>query len=134
MTQQCALTAQKTSCALGCIPGSVGSQTREGILPLCSALVRPAPGVLCPALEPSAQNRHGAVGAGPDEATAVARGLEHLCCGERLRELRLFILEKRRLQGDLIAVFQYLKWAYKKDGDKLFGRACCESQGVVVSN
>jgi len=22
--------------------------------------------------------------------------------------------------------FQYLKWAYKKDGDKLFSRACCD--------
>ncbi|KAK4826189.1 hypothetical protein QYF61_006133 [Mycteria americana] len=45
---------------------------------------------------------------------------------ERLRELGLFRLEKRRLQGHLIAAFQYLKGAYKKDGDKLFSRACCD--------
>ena len=36
----------------------------------------------------------------------------------------MFSLEKRRLQGDLIVVFQYLKEAYKKDGDGLFDRVC----------
>jgi len=35
-------------------------------------------GVLCPALEPSAQDRHGAVGVGPGEATKMIQGLEHL--------------------------------------------------------
>ncbi|KAK4816288.1 hypothetical protein QYF61_014586 [Mycteria americana] len=52
----------------------------------------------------------------------MIRGLEHLSCEDRLRELGLFSLEKRRLQGYLIAAFQYLKGAYKKDGDRLFTR------------
>jgi len=56
----------------------------------------------------------------------MIRGLEHLSCEERLRELGLFCLEKRRLQGDLRAAFQYLKGAYKKDGNKLFSRACSD--------
>jgi len=35
-------------------------------------------------------------------------------------------LEKTTLQGDLTAAFQYLKGAYKKDGDNLFSRASCD--------
>jgi len=56
----------------------------------------------------------------------MIRGLEHLSCEERVRELGLFSLEKRRLRGDLRAAFQYLKGTYKKDGDILFSRACCD--------
>ena len=50
------------------------------------------------------------------------RGLEHLPCEDRLRELVLFSLEKRGLQGDFVAAFQYLKRAYKEEGSQLFER------------
>ena len=105
MSRQYALIAQKAKRALGCIPSSVGSRSREVILPLCPALLRTPLGVLRPALEPSAQDRPGAVGAGPEEAPAMIRGLEPLCCEERLGELGLFSLGKRRLRGDLTEAF-----------------------------
>ena len=56
----------------------------------------------------------------------MIRGLEHLSCEDRLRELKLFSPEKRRLWGDLVAAFQYLKGAYKKAGEGLFTRACSD--------
>ena len=52
----------------------------------------------------------------------MVRGLEQLCCEERLRELGLFSWEKRRVWGDLIVAFQYLKGAYEQKGERLFTR------------
>ena len=58
----------------------------------------------------------------------MIQGLEHLSYDERLRELGLFSLEKRRLWGDLIVAFQYLKGAYRKDEDKPFSKVCCDGK------
>ena len=38
----------------------------------------------------------------------------------------LFGLEKRRLRGHLTAALQYLKGAYRKDGEGLFIRECSD--------
>jgi len=65
MSHQCVLAAQKANRILGRIKSGVASRSREGILPLCSG--ETPPGVLHPALEPSAQEGHGAVGASPEE-------------------------------------------------------------------
>ena len=50
--------------------------------------------------------------------------MEHLSYEDRLRELGLFSMEKRRLQETCL-VFQYLQGDYEKERDRLFRRVCC---------
>jgi len=127
MNQQSAHAAQKANSVLRCIKRIVASRMREGILPLWLCSGETPPGVLHSALEPSAQERHEPVRAGPEEGHRNDQRAGTALLGGKAERVETVQPGEEKAPGDLTVAFQDLKGAYNKDRFKLFSRACSES-------
>ena len=128
LARQLALTAQKANRALGCSKSSVASGAREGIVPLCSALVRPHLQCCARLWGPQHKKDMDLLERAQRRPWRWSEGWS--TCEDRLRELGLFRLEKRRLQGDLIAACQYLTGPTRKlEGGFLQGHIVTRTRG-----
>ncbi|KAE8636156.1 hypothetical protein XENTR_v10002860 [Xenopus tropicalis] len=111
-SKQCQAAAARANKVLSCIKRGIDSREEGVILPLYRALVRPH-------LEYAVQFWSSVLKRDIIElervqrrATKLVKGMESLSYGERLAKLGLFTLEKRRLRGDMITMYKYIRGSY----------------------
>jgi len=114
---------QKANHILGCIKSSMASRSRKGILSLCSTLGRPHLKSCSAALPPSAQERHGPVGEGPEEGHRNDQGDGTPLLWGKAERVGAVQSVQEKAVGRPYRSLQYLNRVCKRAGEGLFMRA-----------
>jgi ribonucleases P/MRP protein subunit RPP40 len=109
VSSQCLKVVKTANKVLGMIKRSFASRSKEIVLNLYKALVRPHLEFCIQAWRPYLKKDIDIIEGVQRRATKIIDGFAHLSYEERLAELRLTTLETRRLRGDLIEVFKMIR-------------------------
>ena len=108
MGKQCNEVVKKANKIIGMIKRNFVDRSKEIILPLYRSLVRPHLEYCCQVCCPHYKKDVKLIEGMQRRATKLVHGLENLNYDDRLKELGLTRLDKRRLRSDLIETFKII--------------------------